>query len=86
VACTCSTNATRWTASTTTLAPPADALVSTRQTNRAYALFGSVNYELTRRVKLRGGLRYTQDKKTLATTGKVDTSQRHQRQHRRQAS
>jgi iron complex outermembrane receptor protein len=56
------------------LAPPADALVSTRQTNRAWALFGSVNYELSASVKLRGGLRYTQDKKTLATTGKVDTS------------
>lgn len=56
------------------LAAPADALVRTRQTNRAWALFGSVNYELSADLKLRGGLRYTQDKKTLATTGKVDTS------------
>ena len=56
------------------LAPPADALVSTRQTNKAWALFGSVNYDLSSTLKLRGGLRYTHDKKTLATTGKVDTS------------
>lgn len=56
------------------LAAPADALVSTHQTNRAWALFGSVNYEVSPNLKLRGGLRYTQDKKTLATVGKVDTS------------
>jgi iron complex outermembrane receptor protein len=53
---------------------PADSLVSTRQTNRAYALFGSINYDVSSQLKLRGGLRYTKDKKTLATTGKVNDS------------
>ncbi|KZS01367.1 Uncharacterized protein APZ42_002003, partial [Daphnia magna] len=52
----------------TVAVPP---LVSTRQTNKAWALFGSVNYEVTPELKLRAGLRYTNDKKTLATTGKV---------------
>lgn len=52
-------------------AVPADGVVVTHQTNRAYALFGSVNYDLSQQFKLRGGLRYTQDKKTLVTTGKV---------------
>lgn len=56
------------------LAAPADALVSTRQTNRAWAVFGSVNYRLSPELNLRGGLRYTKDKKTLATTGKVNTT------------
>ncbi|MDN3543087.1 MAG: TonB-dependent receptor [Roseateles asaccharophilus] len=56
------------------LAAPADALVSTRQTNRAWAVFGSVNYRLSADLNLRGGLRYTQDKKNLSTTGKVNTS------------
>ena len=49
----------------------------TRQTNRAYALFGAVNYDLSERLKLRGGLRYTQDKKTLSTSSAdvpLDTS------------
>ncbi|WP_428503832.1 TonB-dependent receptor [Roseateles sp.] len=52
----------------TAAVPP---LVSTRQTNKAWALFGSVNYEVFPALKLRAGLRYTNDKKTLATTGKV---------------
>ncbi len=56
------------------LAAPADALVSTRQTNRAWAVFGSVNYRLSPELNLRGGLRYTKDKKTLATTGKVNAT------------
>jgi iron complex outermembrane receptor protein len=56
------------------LAAPADALVSTRQTNRAWAVFGSVNYRLSADLNLRGGLRYTQDKKNLSTTGKVNAS------------
>ncbi len=56
------------------LAAPADALVSTRQTNRAWAVFGSVNYRLSPELNLRGGLRYTKDKKTLVTTGKVNAT------------
>ncbi|WP_423596825.1 TonB-dependent receptor [Roseateles sp. MS654] len=39
----------------------------TRQTNRAYAVFGSVNYDVTSDFKLRGGVRFTKDKKTLST-------------------
>jgi iron complex outermembrane recepter protein len=35
------------------------------QKNDAWALFGSVNYDLTADLKLRGGLRYTHDKKSL---------------------
>ncbi|NCT84478.1 MAG: TonB-dependent receptor [Comamonadaceae bacterium] len=49
----------------------------TRQTNQAYALFGSVNYDVSPEFKLRGGLRYTHDKKSLATESKdvpLDTS------------
>jgi iron complex outermembrane receptor protein len=34
-----------------------------RQTNKAWALFGAVNYTVSAQLKLRGGLRYTQDKK-----------------------
>lgn len=34
-----------------------------KQDNTAWALFGSVNYALTDRFKVRGGLRYTDDKK-----------------------
>ncbi|WP_349741329.1 TonB-dependent receptor [Roseateles cavernae] len=56
------------------LAAPADALVSTRQTNKAWALFGSINYRVSPDLNLRGGLRYTKDKKTLATTGTVNAS------------
>jgi iron complex outermembrane receptor protein len=36
-----------------------------RQKNDAYALFGAVNYTVTPQLKLRAGLRYTQDKKRL---------------------
>ena len=36
-----------------------------RQKNDAYAIFGAVNYAVTPDFKLRGGLRYTQDKKTF---------------------
>jgi len=39
----------------------------THQTNRAYALFGNINYAVSNDLKLRAGLRYTQDKKTLST-------------------
>lgn len=41
---------------------------STRQDNRAYAVFGNVNQDLGDGWGLRGGLRYTQDKKDLSTT------------------
>ena len=37
------------------------------QTNDTYAVFGGLTYALSPDVKLRGGLRYTQDKKSLAT-------------------
>jgi iron complex outermembrane receptor protein len=40
----------------------------TRQDNRAYALFGNVNQDLGDGWSMRAGLRYTQDKKDLATT------------------
>jgi iron complex outermembrane receptor protein len=36
-----------------------------KQTNDAYALFGSVNYAVSKELKLRAGLRYTQDKKNF---------------------
>jgi iron complex outermembrane recepter protein len=36
-----------------------------KQKNDAYALFGALNYEVTPQFKLRGGLRYTTDKKTF---------------------
>lgn len=41
---------------------------TTHQDNRAYALFGNVNQDLGGGWQLRGGLRYTQDKKDLFTT------------------
>ncbi len=36
-----------------------------KQVNDAYALFGALNYAVTSDLKLRGGLRYTKDKKTF---------------------
>jgi iron complex outermembrane recepter protein len=36
------------------------------QDSKAYAVFGSVNYTVTDRFKVRGGLRYTKDKKDFA--------------------
>jgi iron complex outermembrane receptor protein len=36
-----------------------------KQTNDAYALFGAVNYAVSSDLKLRGGLRYTKEKKTF---------------------
>ncbi|OYU43745.1 MAG: TonB-dependent receptor, partial [Burkholderiales bacterium PBB4] len=36
------------------------------QKNDAYALFGAVNYAVTPQLKVRGGLRYTWDKKTFS--------------------
>ncbi|MBL8301582.1 MAG: TonB-dependent receptor, partial [Ideonella sp.] len=43
------------------------ALSSATQTNKAWALFGSLNYAVTPALKLRGGLRYTNDRKDFAT-------------------
>jgi iron complex outermembrane receptor protein len=37
-----------------------------RQKNNAYAVFGALNYTVTPALKLRGGLRYTIDKKSFA--------------------
>lgn len=41
--------------------------LSQRQKNDAWAVFGSVNYDLSSDLKLRGGVRYTDDKKTFNT-------------------
>lgn len=41
---------------------------STRQDNRAVAVFGNVNQDLGGGWQVRGGLRFTQDKKDLSTT------------------
>lgn len=52
-------------------------LVVTEQKNTAWAAFGSVNYAVSKELSLRGGLRYTSDKKDFATTpilGTVNTS------------
>lgn len=40
---------------------------NTRQTNRAYAIFGSGTYQLTQDLKVGGGLRYTEDKRSLVS-------------------
>ncbi len=53
------------------------ALNTSRQTNNAWAAFGSVNYAVSKDLSLRAGLRYTKDKKDFATTvvqGAVDAS------------
>ena len=43
-----------------------DGYLRVRQKNDAYALFGAVTYEASPALKLRGGLRYTQDKKQFS--------------------
>ena len=51
--------------------------VQAHQTNKAWAAFGSVNYAVTERFKLRAGLRYTHETKALDTSTAdttVDTS------------
>jgi len=53
------------------------ALATSKQTNTAWAAFGSVNYALSKDASLRAGLRYTKDKKDFATTaiqGTINTS------------
>jgi iron complex outermembrane recepter protein len=50
---------------------------TTTQTNNAWAVFGSVNYALLPNVSVRGGLRFTHDRKSLNTdpgSVAVDTS------------
>ncbi|MBW8844986.1 MAG: TonB-dependent receptor [Burkholderiales bacterium] len=42
--------------------------IDTAQTNKAGAVFGSINYAVSNELKLRAGLRYTKDKKDLSTT------------------
>ncbi len=52
-------------------------LSSATQSNRAYAVFGSLSYAVSPALNLRGGLRYTSDKKdfsTVAVLGTVNTS------------
>jgi iron complex outermembrane receptor protein len=44
------------------------------QTNTAWAVFGSAGYQLTPAFKVSGGLRYTQDRKTLETIPVTDTA------------
>ncbi len=48
-----------------TFAPgqPVNGYATQKQDNKAWALFGSVNYDVSNEFKLRGGLRYTNDKK-----------------------
>ncbi len=43
------------------------ATLKSDQTNDTYAVFGGMTYAVSDDLKLRGGLRYTQDKKTLQT-------------------
>ena len=53
------------------------ALATSKQTNTAWAVFGSVNHALSKEASVRAGLRYTKDKKDFATTaiqGSVNTS------------
>ena len=52
-------------------------LSTSEQTNKAWALFGSVNYAVSKELSVRAGLRYTVDKKDFATQailGTVNTS------------
>ncbi|MCK9686237.1 TonB-dependent receptor [Scleromatobacter humisilvae] len=48
--------------------------VDATQHNTAWAVFGSVGYALTDKFKLRGGLRYTRDRKYLDTIPVSDTA------------
>jgi iron complex outermembrane recepter protein len=43
-----------------------NAFARSRQKNDAYAVFGALNFDVTPQLKLRGGLRYTHDKKEFA--------------------
>lgn len=46
---------------------PATGQTETTQENKAWAAFGSLTYAVSPQLKLRGGLRYTHDKKELST-------------------
>jgi iron complex outermembrane receptor protein len=46
-----------------------------RQTNKAWAAFGSVNYAVTSDFTVRGGLRYTDDKKHFNTVESINVAQ-----------
>jgi iron complex outermembrane recepter protein len=48
--------------------------VDATQVNNAWAVFGSAGYQLTPDFKLRAGVRYTQDRKTLVTVPISDTA------------
>jgi len=49
--------------------------LTSHQNNTAYAAFGSLTYDLTPDLILRGGLRYTHDQKDFATTAAVNVVQ-----------
>ncbi len=53
-------------------APPTE--VDSGQKDTSWAVFGSLGYDVTKAFKVRGGLRYTEDKKTLVTDPVSDTS------------
>ena len=53
--------------STTAGNPQTGNTITTTQKNDAWAVFGSLSYVVSPRLKLRGGLRYTHDKKELST-------------------
>ena len=48
--------------------------VDATQVNNAWAVFASAGYQLTSDFKLRGGVRYTRDRKTLETIPISDTA------------
>ena len=48
--------------------------VDAGQKDTSWAVFGSLGYDLTKAFKVRGGLRYTEDKKTLVTDPVSDTA------------
>ena len=50
-----------------------DTEVDATQVNNAWAVFGSAGYQLTTDFKLRAGVRYTQDRKSLVTIPVSDT-------------
>ena len=54
--------------STSTLAIPAGTRVAYDHESKSYALFGQLTYNLTERLSLTGGLRYTWDEKRLRQT------------------
>jgi iron complex outermembrane receptor protein len=49
--------------------------LASRQNNTAYAAFGSLTYDVSSDLTLRGGVRYTHDQKDFATTEAVNITQ-----------